>query len=986
MVGVDERAPVTVWPRPAARRLVTLLLLSPEHLLARDALGDRLFPHLPPDKRARALSKALSLARSVLDQDDRTTNAASGTTTSVLAADAVNVRFADGLRVEVDLFAHEAALHAALATSAPDEREGRLRAALEERRAALVDDRYEPWAIEVADALDRLRCEALTALARTSGRVADWQAAADAAPVDPTACEGLVGALVRADRRADALHALEVHRAALADLGLEPVPRLLALARTVTGTASTPPRRDAPGAFATIWPLYGRDAELSALLDVLAAARDGHGTTALVAAPAGMGKTHLLRHTVSRSTAAGWTVAAATSVRGDRRAPFAALRTALGALPLPAPPPALARVLRPDAWQSPEVPAAAAELAALADAVSAELDGLAATDPVLLCLDDLHWADHGLQDVISRLAAGIRPRRWALLLAARTDEPDAPVPDLPTEVARLSLQPLDAEASLQLAEHAAATAGAPDDARARRAAERGAGHPLYTVELARAHDLHVSETAAGAWHAVPERIVALLHQRVSRCSPAARRVLAIVAIAGEDASLGVLERATADLLGPQSDLAALLTELADASLLVAGRTPRLIHPLQRDAAEHTLDPLRRAALHLRVAQALASEPAAGSTAVSTLSIARHQLAAFEATGLERHAALAAPTALEAGAIAQGAGAAAAATELFEGGLRAHDALGGPERSRLRRPAFEGWLGLGQVRLDQGAYHAASLAFAAASDLAERADERALACRWAAQVPYRQGDLMAAIALLDGGLDSLVAPGRTGGPDEDLALPQARLLIDLGWARFRRGETEPASDLLVRAVDLAEDAGDWLVLAQALDRVAFVRAHLGDHAAALPLYDRALQAAAASGDPHELAVTHIHHVAALFQAGRFDAAAAELEAARALCDHHGFRYSGSLVHWAAADLAEARGDPERALAERDTERDLLAGLHNDRNLAGCHAHRALLLGRLGRHDDAEVAAAAARDAAARLGDPTLRDQVERTLATGVRTSR
>jgi hypothetical protein len=93
-----------------------------------------------------------------------------------------------------------------------------------------------------------------------------------------------------------------------------------------------------------------------------------------------------------------------------------------------------------------------------------------------------------------------------------------------------------------------------------------------------------------------------------------------------------------------------------------------------------------------------------------------------------------------------------------------------------------------------------------------------------------------------------------------------------------------------------------------------------------------------------------------------------------------------VHWAAADLAEARGDLERALAERDTERDLLAGLHNDRNLAGCHAHRALLLGRLGRHDDAEVAAAAARDAAARLGDPTLRDQVERTLATGVPTSR
>lgn len=121
-------------------------------------------------------------------------------------------------------------------------------------------------------------------------------------------------------------------------------------------------------------------------------------------------------------------------------------------------------------------------------------------------------------------------------------------------------------------------------------------------------------------------------------------------------------------------------------------------------------------------------------------------------------------------------------------------------------------------------------------------------------------------------------------------------------------------------------------------------------------------------------------------GRFDAATAELEAARVLCDRHGFRYTGSLVHWAAADLAEARGDPARALAERDTERDLLAGLHNDRNLAGCHVHRALLLDRLGRHDDAEVAAATARDAAERLGDPAFCEQVERTLATGVRLSR
>jgi tetratricopeptide (TPR) repeat protein len=362
------------------------------------------------------------------------------------------------------------------------------------------------------------------------------------------------------------------------------------------------------------------------------------------------------------------------------------------------------------------------------------------------------------------------------------------------------------------------------------------------------------------------------------------------------------------------------------------------------------------------------------------------LAAFEASGLERHASLAAPAALEAGAIAQRVGAAAAATELFEGGLRAYETLGGPARRQLRRAAHEGWLGLGQVRLDQSAYDGATVAFATAGGFADHADEHAMACRWAAQVPYRQGDLVTAIAQLDAGLRALDQRGRSGGPDEDLALPQARLLVDLGWARFRRGDTDQALELLASAVELAEDAGDWLVLTQALDRYAFVRSHRGDHDEALRLHARALQAATASGDRHELAVTHLHHNVALIGVGRFDEAADELRAAAELCTRHGFRYTGSLVHWAAADLAEARGDPERALAEREQERDLLAGLHNDRNLAGCHAHRALLLRRLGRPDDAEVAAAAAREATARLGDPALREQVEQTLAMGERLTR
>jgi hypothetical protein len=130
---------------------------------------------------------------------------------------------------------------------------------------------------------------------------------------------------------------------------------------------------------------------------------------------------------------------------------------------------------------------------------------------------------------------------------------------------------------------------------------------------------------------------------------------------------------------------------------------------------------------------------------------------------------------------------------------------------------------------------------------------------------------------------------------------------------------------------------------------------------------------------------MHHGVALTRAGHFDVAADELARARDLCEEQGFRYTGSVVHWAAAEFAEAIGDYATALAERDAERELLAGLHNDRNLAGCHAHRTTLLRRLGRDAHAEVAASAAREAAARVGDPALVDDIERALAGNERAS-
>src|SRR5690606_21191885 len=79
---LEGHPPVDEWPRPSARRLVTLLTLAEGHVLGRERAADTLFGHLPPDRAARSVSRALSLARSALGAD-------------IIAADATNLWMAE---------------------------------------------------------------------------------------------------------------------------------------------------------------------------------------------------------------------------------------------------------------------------------------------------------------------------------------------------------------------------------------------------------------------------------------------------------------------------------------------------------------------------------------------------------------------------------------------------------------------------------------------------------------------------------------------------------------------------------------------------------------------------------------------------------------------------------------------------------------------------------------------------------------------------
>ena len=103
-VGGRDAGP---WPRPSARRLCELVLLSPGQRVSRELAAEELFGSLGPERAATALRKALSMAHGVLAQLGEPA-------VGLLQADRDNIWFRSET-MEIDLDRQERALRAALA-------------------------------------------------------------------------------------------------------------------------------------------------------------------------------------------------------------------------------------------------------------------------------------------------------------------------------------------------------------------------------------------------------------------------------------------------------------------------------------------------------------------------------------------------------------------------------------------------------------------------------------------------------------------------------------------------------------------------------------------------------------------------------------------------------------------------------------------------------------------------------------------------------
>ncbi len=236
-------AVVGSWPRPSARRLCALLIVSPGRRVSRDLACEELFPRLEPRAAARSLSKALSMARAALAELGDGGGA-------LLGADLTHIWLSP--QVVVDADGHESALRAGLAMAPGDVRDETLSGALADGADLLPDEPYADWADRARDQLNSLRQEARLALARDrakgAGRsgpddvTAAWLACLDHDP----ACEEAAGALIRGflavGRPEQAARVFERCRAALEELGLRISPSLERVYASVAAPRTARPR------------------------------------------------------------------------------------------------------------------------------------------------------------------------------------------------------------------------------------------------------------------------------------------------------------------------------------------------------------------------------------------------------------------------------------------------------------------------------------------------------------------------------------------------------------------------------------------------------------------------------------------------------------------------------------------------------------------------------------------------------------------------
>lgn len=901
------------------RAVLSVLVAQRGQVISAERLVDEVWGEHPPETARASLQVAVSRLRAVLEP---------GRPAGVVPAVLVSSGNGYCLRIEAE------ALDAGRFTLLVGQAHELVRAGEGERALRACDDALDLWSgtpyaevsgsalvqadvarlLELRCALVEARVEAMLALGRAALVTGDLESLLAEHPFRERAWQLLALALYRNGRQADALAAVRRAREVLVDeLGVDLSPELqqleldlLAQAPALDGPATrlAPPQTGGMESAG----LVGRDDVLTLVRDQVALLSAGTGSTTVVTGEAGIGKTRVLLAAAQEAEQQGVRVLWGRCHEADVSPAYWPWVPVVRALAGHRPSPEVAALLGTETV-GPTTDAASAALRTY-DAVCRLIADCASEQPLMVILEDVHWADTASLQLLAYAADVLRSARVLLLATVRIPE-EAP-PGLRACLAALARHSarrvhLEGLAASQVHALVAELAG-PDvtEELSTVVADRTDGNPFFVIELVRFLAAEGTLTPAAAREmSVPHGVEDVLRLRMARFPEALRGLLAFASVCGREFRLDQV----ATVAGVEPDVALELLDLALEERLVeeyagAGRY-RFIHALVRETLYTGLSHTRRGRLHGAwgevLERQLVTEPdliADVAHHLSLGSVLRPELA----SGAITHSVAAAR-------LAEGRGAFDRARTHWEDALAADDRS--PEHDERRRFAL--LLGLGTARYGTGDVVQARAALDAAVALGTKLDDielvadAATSFRGAGVWHWREFGTSdpAMIATLQECLAQLEP-----GPLQAKVLASLSLEMHYEW---RLGEAESYSS---RAVEVARAVGDPQLLSSVIGLrellifgrpgAAPERIGLAEELLALPLTsEQELLARFGS------AVAHV-------QSGNLQVA--DQQMARAVELARRLRHTGVDVPiaWFLFYRALARDDPEAAvLAERAT---------------------------------------------------------------------
>jgi transcriptional regulator with XRE-family HTH domain len=577
--------------------------------------------------------------------------------------------------------------------------------------------------------------------------------------------------------------------------------------------------------FAASRRFVGRDRELGVLREAWSTAAAGHRVLALVAGEPGVGKTALAAE-LARIVHADGGLVLYGRWSEEVLAPYQALREALGDYARACPEPVLGRDVRdlgevarlfPEVGQrigvfaDPLFGPAEAGRFRLFESLDTWIQRMAARRPVLLVLDDLHWADRPSLLLLLHLMQARRPT--PMLAVAMYRDVDLERSELPaalqslardTNCRRLPVRGLEREAIAALVEAVVGRGvGEREGGLVEELGRQTAGNAFFLLEITR----HLSERGVFEHGVVrlgeepadiPESVRDVVRWRLGRLSERCAEALSVASVVGERFNAAVLG-ATASL--DDAVTVDLLEEAARAGLISEiGDEPDwwwFSHSLTRRVIAGRLSGSRRARLHQQIGNALESR---ANTSPAELA---HHFGAAAGIGSAEKAVLYERLA---GKRALAEVAAEVAQRHYRRALELHDRLG-PEDRTLR---CELLLELAHAHDRAGEHAPRDERFAEAADISRRLGRADLflqaALGYGGVLPATVRPDARACALLEEALGQL--------SDEERGA-KAKVLARLAhWLHTERPYRERL-ELSDRSVAMARDTGDPQTLAAVL---------------------------------------------------------------------------------------------------------------------------------------------------------------------------